>query len=370
MSTLNVRQLSRGIDVGLLTAAVLLTIFGLGALFSFSLNIAQPNFSLLTKQFIYLLVGLVFIFLLARFDYRFLGGIHWLLYALSLLSLIAVLFFGQTVRGTTGWFEFAGFQLQPVEFTKVVLAIVLAKYFSDQADRLTAWSTTIVSGLITAVPVALVMRQPDLGSATILIGTWFGLLMILPVPRRRIILITFCAILLAIVSWFILLQPYQKARITNVILPGRDPLRSGYNVHQAITAIGSGQIFGRGLGLGPQSQLNFLPERQTDFIFASICEELGLIGGALVIFLYCFYCWRCYALARRSQDIFSIVLIMGLTWIVSIQAVINIGMNLGVLPVTGITLPFISYGGSSLIASLIAVGILESISARQRILPL
>ncbi len=370
MATIRFRQLGRGLDLGLLTVTILLMLIGLGALFSTTLNITQPTFSVFYRQLIYGLIGLGFILVFTRLDYRSLGGIHWVLYALALLSLIAVRVLGKTVNGTTGWFEIGGFQLQPVEFVKIIVCFVLAKYFSDHADHMDSWRLLLLSGGIVAVPVVLVMLQPDFGSAMLMVGIWFGLLIALPVPRRRLGILLLAAAVMGIASWFLILRPYQKDRILTFVSPGRDRLRSGYNVTQAITAVGSGQWFGRGIGLGPQSQLSFLPERQTDFIFASLSEELGFVGSTAILLLFVILLWRCFVLSQRSRDNFSVVLSLGLALMFFVQVAINIGMNLGVFPVTGIPLPFISYGGSSLLSSCIAIGILESVAVRQRVLPL
>jgi len=370
MATLRFRQLGRGLDLGLLTVTILLILIGLGALFSTTLNITEPTFTVFYRQLAYGLIGLGLIAVFIRLDYRSLGGIHWVLYVLAILSLIAVRIFGKTVNGTTGWFEIGGFQLQPVEFVKIIVCFVLAKYFSDHADDMQSWRLLLMSGGIVAVPVILVMLQPDFGSAMLMLGIWFGLLIALPIPRRRLGIILLAAVVMGIASWFLVFQQYQKDRILTFLSPSRDPRKSGYNVIQAITAIGSGQVFGRGLGLGPQSQLSFLPERQTDFIFASISEELGFVGSASILLLFTILLWRCFSLSQRSRDNFSVVLSLGLGLMFFVQVSINIGMNLGVFPVTGIPLPFISYGGSSLLSCCIAIGILESIAARQRVLPL
>ncbi len=370
MATIRFRQLGRGLDLGLLTVTIILTLFGLGALFSISLNAGQPNYTIFIHQAVYAALGLVAIIFFVRLDYRYLGGIHWVLYGVGLVSLIAVRLFGRTVHGTTGWFEIAGFQLQPVEFVKIIVCIVLAKYMADHVDALRTWRVVLISGGVVAAPIALVMLQPDLGSAMLLFGIWFGLLIALPVPRRRVALLALGTILVIVASWFLVLRPYQKDRIRNFINPGRARLGSGYNVQQAITAIGSGQLFGRGLGLGPQSQLSFLPERQTDFIFASISEELGFVGASAILLLFGLLLWRCYVFSRRSRDQFSAILSLAIAQLFFIQAAINIGMNLGVFPVTGVPLPFVSYGGSSLLSSFIAVGIAQSIAVRQRIRPL
>lgn len=370
MATPGFRQLGRGLDLGLLTVTMILTIIGLGALFSTSLNIEQGALSVFYKQLAWAAVGCAAILALARLEYRFLGGIHWVLYVLSLVSLLAVRFFGRTVNGTTGWFEVFGLQLQPVEFVKIIMCVVMAKYFADHAENLQSWRTIGMSGLIMAGPVVLIMLQPDFGSAMLLVGIWFGVLFSLPIPRRRIGLLCLAAAVVAVASWYVVLKPYQKERIINFVNPGHDQLSSGYNVQQSMTAIGSGQLFGRGLGLGPQSQLSFLPERNTDFIFAAISEELGLVGSLTVILLFGLLLWRLYAIGQRCRDNFSIILSFSLAIMFFVQVSINIGMNLGVFPVTGIPLPFLSYGGSSLLSSLMAIGIAESVAIRQRTLPL
>lgn len=370
MATVGLRQLARGLDLGLLTVALVLTLFGLGALFSMSLNAESGSLTAFYKQLAFIVVGLGGVILLARFDYRYLGGVHWILYGAGVLALIAVRLVGRTVNGTTGWFEVAGVQLQPVEFMKIVVCLVLAKYIADHADRLNSWRTVVNSGFIVGLPIVLVMLQPDFGSAILLAAIWFGLLLVLPISRRKIFLLLLVGVVTAVSSWFLVLRPYQKERILNFLSPGRDPLRSGYNVTQAMTAIGSGQLFGRGLGLGPQSQLSFLPERQTDFIFASIGEELGFVGTVTILTLFGILLWRLYGLSRRSRDTFSIILSTALGLMFFVQASINIAMNLGAFPVTGIPLPFVSYGGSSMLSSLLAIGIAESLAARQRVLPL
>ncbi len=370
MATLRWRQLGSGVDLGLLTVTTLLVLLGLAALYSFSINASGSTAAVFTKQLLFVLIGLMISAAITRLDYRWLGGVHWLLFGLAIAILIAVRLFGQTIHGTTGWFAFAGFQFQPVEFVKIVMTIVLARYFSDHRDRLDRWSTILTSGAIIGAPVVLILLQPDFGSAVILIGLWLGLLILLPVPRRYLASVVVVFAMIGVISWFGLLKPYQHNRVLNFLSPGRDPQKSGYNVQQAITAIGSGQWFGRGLGLGPQSQLNFLPERQTDFIFASIGEELGLVGAGAVVFLFGLFFWRLARLARSTRENFSFLLVTALALTLFIQVVINLAMNVGLFPVTGVPLPFVSYGGSSLLASLIAVGLLQSIIIRQRTNPL
>lgn len=365
MATLGVGQGIRRADIGLLTVTLSLVLLGLAALFSFSLNADSASGSAFLRQAIYSGIGLVLAVVLFRFDYRFITGLHWVLYGLGIVSLLGVVFFGRTINGTTGWFAIGPAQFQPVEFVKVIMAVVLAKVMGDSLGAVRSWSFIFRSGVVVAVPVGLVMAQPDFGSAAVLVAMWAAMILLSPVPRRRIVIIGLVAVLAVGVGWTTVLKTYQKDRIMTFLNPSRDALGAGYNVHQALAAIGSGKFFGRGLGLGPQSQLNFLPERQTDFIFASICEELGFLGGGVIIILYGLYFFRLVRLLDRIEDPATSLLVIGLGSITLIHVVVNIGMNLGLLPVTGIPLPYVSSGGSALLAGFISLGLLESIAIRQ-----
>lgn len=364
MPTIRFSQGLRRSDLGLLTAVVALVFIGLAALFSFSLNGDPEARGSLVRQGLLAAAGLVSVFVLIRFDYRFLTGIHWLLYGLGVAALIAVLFFGRTVNGTTGWFTIGPAQVQPVEFVKIIMAIVLAKFMADSIGTVRQWSYILRSGLVMAVPTLLVMVQPDFGSAAVLVAMWVAMLFIVPVPRRRLVLIGLAGMVVTAFAWVTILQPYQKNRVLTFLNPSRDTLGAGYNVRQALAAIGSGKFFGRGLGLGPQSQLNFLPERQTDFIFASISEELGFLGGGLVIILYSVYFLRLGKILDRTEEPVTNLLIVSLGSVTLTHVLVNIGMNLGLLPVTGIPLPYVSYGGSALLAGFFSLGLIQSIAAR------
>lgn len=370
MAQLRIRQIGRGIDLGLLTVTMLLILFSLAALFSFSLHATRPDYSDLLKQAGFALAGLGIVWALVRFDYRMLAGVHWVLYGLGIAALVAVWLFGRTVHGTTGWFVIGGLQIQPVEYVKIIMALFIAKWFSDQPANGRWWSLIMLSGFLTAVPVALIMLQPDLGSAMVIVAMWLALLFIQPVPRKMIVTILGAMVVVAALAWVLILKPYQHDRILTFLSPGRDPLGAGYNVRQAMTAIGSGGWFGRGLGLGPQSQLNFLPERNTDFIFATIGEELGFVGTGLLVVLYGLWFWRLTRLTTDIRDGFTAMMISALLVMFFVHVFVNIGMNMGLVPVTGIPLPFLSYGGSAVIAGFIAIGLIESAVVRERTNPL
>ncbi|NBS41611.1 rod shape-determining protein RodA, partial [bacterium] len=271
-----------------------------------------------------------------------------------------------TVNGTTGWYVFGPVSLQPVEFMKVALAVTLAAYFSRRARPDFGWRELFESGAIVAVPVFLVLQQPDLGSAALLIGMWGILVLYAGMKKRHLFALGAAFAVVSVVAWTFLLAPYQKDRILTFANPGADPRGQGYNVTQAIIAVGAGRLFGSGLGFGSQSQLKFLPESQTDFIFAVVSEELGFIGVCLVLSAYALVFVRIWQIARKTRDDFTAFLLLAIGGVTFVQFFINAGMNLGLLPVTGVALPLVSYGGSSLLSTLFMLGIVESVAMRSR----
>jgi rod shape determining protein RodA len=227
--------------------------------------------------------------------------------------------------------------------------------------RFDTWQFVVSSGFLMFLLVALIMLQPDLGSAAIIGGIWFAMLFVTRTKKRYIAFILGSGLLAIIMGWLFLFAPYQKDRLLNFVHPERDPLGGGYNVTQSIIAIGSGKLFGRGLGFGSQSQLSFLPEAQTDFIFSVIGEELGFVGIIVVLTLYFLVLWRLVLIASRANDDFTAYFVVGVALLFFIQVLVNVGAAIGVLPVTGVTLPFLSYGGSSLLMNLLLIGVVESV---------
>lgn len=343
----------------LLAVVILLICFGLAV--QYSLNLETGAFSSFNKQLIFAIVGLALLFLITFVDYRNISKLAFMLYALSIVLLLAVLIFGQTLRGTKGWL----FGFQVVEFAKIALVLALAKYWSVQKTKFQGLKSILIGSALLIPPILLTLLQPDFGSALVLVV--LGLFLILLVDRcfKNFIKIIILLILIAISAWFFVLQDYQKDRVLTLINPQRDPFGSGYQVAQSVIAVGSGQFLGRGFGLGSQSQLKFLPEAKTDFVFSVIAEELGFVSAFLVLVLYFILFWRMFKIIKSTYDDFSSLAIFGIGIIFFVQIIINIGMNLGIAPITGIPLPFLSYGGSSLIMSLIAVGIVESVAMHQ-----
>ncbi len=284
------------------------------------------------------------------------------LYGFALLLLVGVLFFGTTIRGTTGWFRFFGFSFQPAEFAKVGLILMLGRLIAKSGRQFFSAKFFLLSGGLTLTLIGLILLQPDLGSSLVLGGIWMGILLCTGVKKRYILGLIFTLVLVATLGWMFFLKDYQKDRVLTFLNPEIDPLGAGYNVTQSIIAIGAGQFFGRGLGQGSQSQLHFIPEAQTDFIISVLGEELGFVGLSLILFLYGVILYRLLRIASRARDDFSAYTVIGIACLFFLQLIINLGGAIGILPVTGVTLPFLSYGGSSLIINLLLIGIAESIA--------
>lgn len=342
----------------LLSAVYLL--LGVGLLTIYSLSSGFSNQNIFVRQLVFASLGTATLVSFPLFDYRHLSKLSTPLYFLMTGVLAFVLIFGSTIRGTSGWIQFFGFQFQPVEFSKIVLIIFLASFTSQKRSELGDFVRLVASLVLTSALILLVLKQPDLGSAVILAGIWFSMVVVSGIRKRHLALLGALFSLVVLIGWFFL-APYQKDRIFTFLHPEQDRQGSGYNVFQSLVAVGSGGLSGKGLGHGSQSQFQFLPERHTDFIYAVISEELGFIGAGLVLFLFGVILWRTVGASLSAQDNFGYLLGMGLSAMIFIHALINIGMNIGVLPVTGIPLPFVSYGGSSLLSMFLGVAIIQNI---------
>lgn len=362
MALLGLSILRKG-DVPLLIGVAALLAFGFSAIFSIELSRGAANV-FLQKQAIALGLGLVVSAGIAATNYYTLRYSARGLYAIGIALLIMVFFFGRTLNGSTGWFVIGGFAFQPVEFMKVVLIIMLARYCSSRAKRRFSWKDLATTGSLVALPVVLLMMQPDLGGAALLVGTWAIFVLFAGIRFSQIAALLSAVALVAAVGWFGVFQDYQKNRILTFLDPSRDPLATGYNVIQAQIAVGSGGVWGRGLGEGSQSQLRFLPESQTDFVFAVIAEELGFVGTLLLFAAFCLVFWRILVVARRAHDSFGAYLCLGTFAVLFVEMVVHVGANLSLMPATGVALPFVSYGGSSLLLSFVFFGVVQSVAVR------
>jgi rod shape determining protein RodA len=360
------RALFSRYDWILIGLVVILVAIGFSFVYSASLSLGTQR-QLLVTQGAAALVGLLGLIMAARLDYRIYRNWGRTIYVLTLIILALVLFLGDEVRGTHAWFDFGFFRLQPSEFAKIAVVLALAKYFSANREELSLFRHVLISFLYVLIPVGLVLLEPDLGSALILLATWAGMVLMVGIKRWHLLLFTGAFAVAALVGWNFLLQDYQKDRITTFLAPLENcQSLAGYNVCQSYIAIGSGGLNGRGFGQGTQSQLNFLPEKHTDFIFAVVAEELGFVGAAFLLATFAALFLRTFYISQRAQDNFGLFVALGLGIFFLVQTVVNLGSNLGVLPVTGVTLPLVSYGGSSMVASLISIGIILSVHARRK----
>jgi len=356
----------RELDWILIAASVLLVAFGLLSIYSSSLK--GGDFFNFQKQLIFAGIGLVLMFLFSSLDYRIFKNDPYLiliLYIISCLALVGLFFFAPEIRGVRGWYKIGPISLDPIEFSKVILIILLAKYFSRYHVELYRISHIILSGAYVLLPGVLIFLQPDLGSVLILVILWLTILFISGIKMRSFFLLVLCGILVFALGWSFLLKDYQKERILSFITPAADPLGANWSQIQAKIAIGSGGLLGQGLGQGSQTQYGFLPEPQTDFIFASIAEEFGLVGVIVLLTLFSILISRIIKIALNSESNFPRLFASGFAVILISQIFINISMNLGLLPVIGIPLPLVSYGGSSLIMVFVTLGILQNIKKNQ-----
>lgn len=350
--------LFRRLDYFLIATACTLLGVGLLALYSFSETLAGNGYFL--RQTIFALIALMAMLFMATLDYRHLARLATPLYFTTLVILALVLFLGVKVRGTVGWLSFGLLQVQPVEFAKLVLILFLASFISKKRSDLGEWTRLIASLVLAAGMMFLVLRQPDLGSSLVLGFIWLSMVIVSGLRWQHVVVLALLGGLVAGGAWFALAD-YQKARLQTFLNPELDPKGSGYNVIQSMVAVGSGGFSGKGIGQGTQSQLSFLPERHTDFIFAVLAEELGLTGGFLVIGLYGFLLWRIRYIAEQAADNTGYLIGIGILAFFFIQILVNLGMNMGILPVTGLPAPLLSYGGSSLLASFMGLGLLLSV---------
>ncbi len=356
------------IDWILFFSVVLLMSFGLVEIYSIALSHGGNNLDNFHKQILFVVIGIVLTFGLCFIDFNNYSSFSNLLYAFGFLLLLGVLFFGKVVRGTRGWYDIFGvMSLQPVEIAKIILIIFLAKYFSSHNIQNHPLRHMAVTGISALLFVLLVLRQPDFGSALILVVIWVVMLLFSGFKKKYIFMLVIAGLMMFVGAWLFFFQDYQKERVMTFLRPDTGSLEEGYNIRQATIAIGAGGLIGRGVGFGSQSQLKFLPESQNDFIFAVISEELGFLGVCLVIGFFVIFYLRLIKSAKNSSNNFGIYFLLGSGALIFIEMFINIGMNIGLLPVVGISLPFLSYGGSAILSSLVLMGICQNIIIQSKL---
>jgi rod shape determining protein RodA len=354
------------LDWPLMVSVLALCLIGLLSIYP---TVYGDEANIFYKQLAFVVGGFFLMLFFAFLDYRIFKNHPFfllILYFLSVLLLVGVLIFGREVRGATSWFRLGIISFEPVELAKLVIILILAEYYSLRHIELYRIRHVVISGIYMLIPVALVFFQPDFGSAMVLLFLWLGIMIISGIKLRQLLALFLIGAILFGIAWFVILKPYQKERITAFINPYLDPLGSGYHRIQSVIAVGSGGFWGRGLGHGSQSQLKFLPDRYTDFIFASVAEEMGFVGLIFIFVFYFLLFARIIKISIAATNNFARLFCVGTAIVFIFHIIVNIGMNLGLLPIAGISLPFISSGGSNLLIGFVAIGIVQSINVRNK----
>ena len=369
MNTRSVRL--RDFDPVLMLAA--LALVGIGGLLIYSASLTQfgsPSLSdfahPVMRQAAFAIVGLILALGIARANYRVLGVLSVGMYVAAIAVLAFVVVAGEATYGSRRWIEVAGTPVQPSEIAKLVVIIALAKYLSDHQDSIGDLKVFLTSLAMAAVPTLLVFAEPDLGSAVIFAVIWLGMVLAAGAKWRHVAGLAGVALVSVPFALIGLINDYQRDRIALWLDPESDPLGAGFQSLQAQIGIGSGGLFGKGLTEGGQTQLDYLRTETTDYVFSVLGEELGLVGALVLFSLFIVLLWRALRVAELSRDLFGRLLATGMVIFILLQTFINIAVNVGLLPVTGIPLPFVSQGGSSLLTLFICLGILQSILMRRR----
>ncbi|MEI6553178.1 MAG: rod shape-determining protein RodA [bacterium] len=343
----------------------ILPIMGAG-LITMKSFIGNGNF--FSRQLMWIVIAFIAFFIASQIDFRFLKRTPVIvgLYSLSVLSLMSLFIFGSITNGAKSWINIGLFSIQPSDPAKLILILLLAKYFSRRHIEIANIRHIIVSGIYAGIIFMIVAILPDFGSAITIFSIWFGMVLFSGISKKHLALVFIIGALVFGAAWQFAFKDYQKKRILNFITPSADVRGSGYNARQAMITVGSGQVFGRGIGYGTQSRLQFLPEYQTDFVFAAFAEEWGFIGVIILLGLFGIIIARILFIATKGETNFEILFGIGLALFFMSHLIINIGMNIGLMPVTGIPVPFMSYGGSHLVTEMVGLGLLMSMRKYSR----
>jgi rod shape determining protein RodA len=364
------RRVSRHFDYSLVLLAAALVAYGTLLIYSASLTAYPEGIAGLShpvaKQAMFALFGLALMAVIAWTDYRMFGQMAPALYALAILILVTVLFVGESAFGSRRWITIGGTQIQASEVAKLLTIVALARYLAENQAQITRVRVFLTSVAVAALPAGLVMAEPDMGTAIIFAAVWVGMVLVAGARAQHVLMLA--GFLLASIPFAALavLSDYQRDRIALFFNPNSDPLGGGFNILQAEISVGSGGIFGKGLTNGSQTQLDFLQTPTTDYIFSVLGEELGLIGALVLLALFAALLFRAIRVATLARDQFGRLLATGIAIMILFQVFINIAVNVRLLPVTGLPLPFISQGGSSLITLFVALGLLQSVLLRHR----
>ena len=351
-------------DIPLLAATLLLAAAGLAILYGTTLS--DGSGGVFYRQLRFLGISLAAFFYFSVFSYHTLAKTNRMIYPLFIALLVYLLFFGSVVRGSQRWIDFSFFSFQPAEFVKAVVILGLARLLYLKRGQINSWKTIIQAVIYAGLPAVLVALEPDFGSALIILSLWVGMILLSSIKKKFVAILFLVFLAAGGITWEFVLHDFQRDRVLVFLNPGLDPKGRGYNVRQAAIAVGSGQLTGQGLGKGVQSQRKFLPERQTDFIFAASSEEIGFLGSFGLLALYFFLLVRITKIMRAATDDLGMYIAGGALFFFFFHVLINIGMNIGLLPVTGIPLPFASAGGSSLVVSFIVLGMVQNVAIQSK----
>ena len=354
------RRLYLHIDWLLIGAITCLAFIGVAMIYS-----TTGSWRLPTVQLYAILLGSLAFVICLTIDYRALTDKSHVIYLSLMALLVYVLLFGTTAGGARRWISFGAFNLQPSEFAKVGVALVLAKFFGENRRGAPTTSDLLIAGILAAIPLILIAREPDLGTAVTLIPIYLGIAYVAGMRMRILGVLAAVAIVAAPIAWNYALKPYQKERVETFLDPSQDPKGAGYQQIQAQITVGSGGLTGKGYRQGTQGQLRFLPVAHNDFVFSALAEEKGFVGVLFVLGLYLLVIWRSLEAARLSKDRLGIYLVLGVLSSFTFQVIYNITMSAGLAPVKGLTLPLLSYGGSSMIATLASFGLILNVRMRR-----
>lgn len=368
------KKMLRNLDLPFILTIAAILAFSLVVLSSANLTIPGDPLGFVKKQGINILVGIIALLVVVSIDYNQLSKYDKHLYVLNIVLLMTVLVIGSTNKGATRWIPLGFFDFQPSELAKVIIIITFAKFLSQRQDRLNTIWDLLPCFMFIGLPMLFILAQPDLGTSLVFIAIMFGMLYVAGAnPKILTFLIVFGLLLIGglLYAHFnyglpLPLKNYQIMRLVVFIDPYIDELGAGYQMIQSLVAIGSGGLYGKGLYQGSQIQLRFLPEHHTDFIFSVVGEELGFIGGAFLLIAFFFLMYRAMKIALHAKDLYGTLLVTGVVSMITFQVFVNVGMTIAITPITGLPLPFVSYGGSAMLANMIALGLILNVNLRKQ----
>ena len=356
-------RLRKNLDIPLLLLTLMVVVVGIITLYSASKDNPAKFYQ---KQIVWFVMGLICLVAVATWDYSRYPRLVRLLYSINIGMLIVVMRFGSAAKGATRWISIGSFQVQPSEFAKIIMIICLAVYLTDRREDIGKIPVLLGSFLYTALPTFLIFKQPDLGTSLVLMTIWFGMAFIAGAKIKHLSLFFLCGVSLFTIMWKAdVLKDYQKKRMVVFLNPEVDPKETGYHVIQSRIAIGSGQLWGKGLGHGTQAHGQFIPENHTDFIFTIVGEEGGFVISVIVVLMYGGLLIRGCLIMGQAEDLLGRLLAAGVVSMYSFHIIVNIGMTVGIMPVTGVPLPLFSYGGSSMLLNMASIGMLLGVGMRK-----